>query len=77
MGVRVFEIILPPINRHPRGVLIEDPDLSEVDSRPDISGMTVSNTSILTTKSPNLSTAPSLLESSAGMKGNIHVLPSG
>ena len=40
MGSGVFVTIRPTSDRHPRGVLVEDPDLSTVDSRSDTSGMT-------------------------------------
>ena len=41
---------------HPCGVLIEDPDLSDIDSRSETSGMTASNVSNITTQSSPLST---------------------
>ena len=40
MGAGVFVTIRPTSDRHPRGVLVEDPNLSTVDSRSDTSGMT-------------------------------------
>ena len=40
MGAGVLVTIRPTNYRHPRGVLVEDPDLSTVDSRSDTSGMT-------------------------------------
>ena len=40
MRVGVSVTILPTNDRHPRGGLVEDPDLSTVDSRSDTSGMT-------------------------------------
>ncbi|WP_157825884.1 hypothetical protein [Colwellia sp. Bg11-28] len=40
----------------PRGALVEDPDLSKMDSRLNTSGMTASNANGITTQSSPLST---------------------
>ena len=56
MGAGVLVTIRPTNYRHPRGVLVEDPDLSTVDSRQENSGMTTINVSSITTQSPTLST---------------------
>ena len=52
MGAGVFVTICPTNDRHPRGGLVEDPDLSTVDSRQENSGMTTINVSSITTQSP-------------------------
>ena len=57
MGVGVFVNIRPTSDRHPRGGLVEDPDLSTVDSRQENSGMTTLNNSSITTQSSPLSTS--------------------
>lgn len=56
MGVRVFGTTFTTSNRHPRGVLIEDPDLSEIDSRRDNSRMTASKSRAIIIQGPILST---------------------
>ena len=61
MGIGVFEVILPTTPRHPRGHLVEDPALSAMDSRPDTSGMTISNYSVRKQKHLYYQNAPSLL----------------
>ena len=49
MRVGVLVTIFPTNDRHPRGGLVENPDLSTVDSRQENSGMTTLNTSGITT----------------------------
>jgi hypothetical protein len=56
MRVGVFVTIFPTNDRHPRGGLVEDPDLSTVDSRSDTSGMTTISVNSITTQSSPLST---------------------
>jgi len=74
MGIGVFGTIFPTSNRHPRGVLVEDPDLSEIDSRQDNSGMTASKSGAVITQEPNLSTNTKSASPNAEMNESVHVL---
>jgi hypothetical protein len=68
MGFGVFGSLTEPRMRHPRGNLIGDPVLSDMDFRQVTSGMTVKKTMV------SASTKPA--SSNAGVRHNIHVFPS-
>jgi hypothetical protein len=55
MRVEVFVTICPTNDRHPRGGLAVDQELSRVDSRQESSGMTTINTGSITTQPSPLS----------------------
>jgi hypothetical protein len=68
MGGGVFGTLTEPRMRHPRGNLVGEPVLSDIDSRQVTSGMTVKNTMV--------STSTKSAFSNAEMSESVHVCSS-